>query len=63
MRRWCWEISLEPLSSKARDLGQRSRLLEEMARSRYDLKAFCAAQQGQRLLVELDDGVVQATDD
>src|SRR5207244_11463141 len=56
-------MALEPGAGEACDFGERTRLLEKMAGPRHDLNLFFAAQQGQRLLVEPDDGFVQSADD
>src|SRR6266853_2256846 len=63
LRRAYHKIACNPLCSVIDNRLQRSRLREEMARTRNDLQRRRAFQAGQRPLVEFDHAIINATHD
>src|SRR5215211_7260600 len=57
------QAAREPAGGQPRDLLERSRLLEEVRGTGYDLKSLLHAKPTQRLLVHADHGHVVAADD
>jgi len=60
--RYSAQVFPEPIGGQARDLFQCSGFFKQMCCARHDLQLFDTSKLGQRVLVQMQDDIIQAAD-